>query len=319
MLKYIVKRILIILPIVLLIIFILFILLYSLTGSRIRNMPIYRNGDVLDSVFTRLNASDNLITKYIRYCFNVLVYSDYGRLVSGRPLNGVLLSGALNTVILLACGSFFALLIGIPLGVLSALWKDRPVDRIISVGSLIFSSIPNYMTAVVIALFFVLYLGILPMLHVKPTPVMYIMPTLAIALGGISSITRMTRSSMIETLKQPYIYALRAKGLDNFSVVYRHALKNALIPIISVLSSFISQLLFCSFIVENFFGVYGLGSFMIRSLGVREHFEILGCTVIMTTIIAVTTIICDVIYALLNPQIKLRYSSKRSFIRNRDK
>ena len=319
MLKYTIKRILIVLPIVLLIIFILFILLYSLTGSRIRNMPIYRNGDVLDSVFTCLNASDNLITKYIRYCFNVLVYSDYGRLTSGRQLSGVLTGGALNTVILLACGAITALLIGIPLGVLSALRKDQMADRIISVVSLIFNSIPNYMTAVIIALFFVLYLGILPMLHVKPTPAMYIMPTLAIALGGISSITRMTRASMIETLKQPYICALRAKGLDNFSVVYRHALKNALIPIISVLSSFISQLLFCSFVVENFFGVFGLGSFMIRSLGVREHYEILGCTVIMTIIIAATAIICDVTYAFLNPQIKLRYSSKHSFIRNREK
>jgi ABC-type dipeptide/oligopeptide/nickel transport system permease component len=119
---------------------------------------------------------------------------------------------------------------------------------------------------------------------------------------------------MIETLEQPYVIALRSKGLDETGVVCRHALKNALVPVVSVLGGLVSQLLLGTLVVEHFFSVPGLGSLMMSSVSTRDHNTILGCTVILTIILTVTNIITDILYAFINPQIKLLYVRKKSAV-----
>ena len=310
MIKYITKRILMILPIVLAIIFVLFVLLYMLPASRIRQIPIYGSHDTLDSLFTFFHASDNLITKYFRYCYNVFFHFDFGQTGSMSPLLIYELPARIRTtLILLTSGIGATLIFGIPIGVYSAVHKGSKRDRAISIVTLLFSSLPNYSLAMLIVLVFVLYLKILPMLPGYMSPESFYMPMLTIALGGISSIARITRASMLEILEMPYITALRTKGLKEANVVY-HALKNALVPVVSVLGSFISQMLFGTFVIEHFFNVPGLGSYLLRSMGMRAHFEILGCTVVVTIILAITNILADIFYAFLSPQIRLRFVLK---------
>jgi peptide/nickel transport system permease protein len=143
MLKYIIKRILMIVLIVLCVTFIIFVLLYSLPSSRISAMPIYGGGDALDTVFTFLRASDNIVTKFIRYCFNIIAYMDFG-LTSGWPLIDELRQRATRTLILLTGGVGATLLIGIPAGMYAAVRKDSWGDRVISFILLLLSSIPPY-------------------------------------------------------------------------------------------------------------------------------------------------------------------------------
>ena len=309
MIKYIVKRVLLIYLIVLVIIFILFLLLYALPASLVRSMPIYGGGDALDSVFSFFNAGDNFFTKYIRYCYNVIVRFNFGYTVSSSRRLAMELSARLRTTLtILACGVGATLLIGVPLGAYSAVHKNSKRDRIINVVTLFFSAIPSYTIAFLLVVIFSLYLGLVPVLSSYASPVAYFLPTLTITLGGVALISRTTRTSMLEILEQPFITALRSKGLKERHVVYRHAFKSALITILSVLGGLIAQMLCGTFVVELFFNVPGLGSYMLRSVGFRDHIEMLGCTVIMAIVLATTNIIADVAYTFVNPQIRLRYT-----------
>ena len=309
MTRYIVKRIIMIIPIVLGVTLILFLLISVLAGSNIGRMPIYGGGDALDSVYSFFNAGENLFTRFIRYCFNLFIHLDLGRSSStGLSLMREMPYRVRNTVYLLTSSVVITLIVGIPLGVYTAMHKNRPGDRLVNVISLLFSSIPSYSIALMIVILIAVYLRWLPVISVYTSPKAFIMPTLTISLGGIASIARMTRTSMLEVLEQPYIKALRSKGLGETGVIYRHALKNALIPIVAALGGLISQLLCGAFVAEHFFNVPGLGTYILGSVSARDHFEVLGCTVIITIILTVTNIITDILYAFINPQIKRRYS-----------
>jgi ABC-type dipeptide/oligopeptide/nickel transport system permease component len=202
------------------------------------------------------------------------------------------------------------MIIGIPLGIYAALRQGRAGDRVVSVISLFLSAIPPYSIAIILALVICVWLRLLPILQSYTSPAAYILPAVTIALGGIASVARMARSSMLEVLEQPYITTLRSKGLGERSVVLKHALKNALLPIISTLGGFIAQLLCGTLVVEHFFNVPGLGSFMLNSLSFRDHFEILGCAVILTIILMCMNLASDILYAFVNPKIRLRYAGK---------
>jgi len=186
-----------------------------------------------------------------------------------------------------------------------------------NIVTMVLSSVPVYALALVVAIVFVLQLRLLPMSPITVTPSVFFMPTLTIMLGGISSVARMTRTSILEVLDQPYITALRAKGLKESSIIFRHALKNAMVPVISVMGGFVSQLLCGTFIVERFFNIRGLGSYLLGAVGVRGHYEILGSTVILTAILAMLTIAADVLYVAVNPQIRRRYVSPGKIRRGR--
>ena len=312
MARYIVKRILLVIPTILAVIFVVFVLFYMLPDSRIRHIPIYGGGDALDSLFTFLNSADNILTKYVRYCFNVLIKLNFGQ-PGGIQLN---MSNGIPryigiTLSILALGVAATLIAGIPIGVYTAVHKGSKADRIINILTLFFSAIPSYATALVIALVFILYLKILPMMHYFDTPESFIMPTLTIALGGIASVARMTRTSMLEVLRQPYITALRSKGLRENSIIYSHALKNALVPIASMTGGHITQLLCGTFVVEHFFNAPGIGLYMLSSVRSRNHFGVLGCTVVITAFLVIINIITDVSYSLINPYIRLRYKERQ--------
>jgi len=301
-----------IIPIVLGVTFILFVLMSVVAGSSIGRMPIYGGGDALDSIFEFLRAGENLITRFVRYCYNIFFHFDFGRSLSSRRSVSVdLVRYIKNTVFLLLSSVGTTLIAGIPIGVYSAIRKNRMGDRIINVVTLILSSIPPYTIALLIALFLSVYLRVLPVISSYNTARAYIMPTLTIWLGGISTIARMTRTSMLEVLDKPYIKALRAKGLKESDVIYKHALKNALVPVIAALGGLVTQLLCGAFVVEHFFNIPGLGTFILRSVSMRDHYELLGCTVVLTVILTLTNIVVDLLYMFVNPQIKRRSIKER--------
>ncbi|NMA24088.1 MAG: ABC transporter permease [Clostridiales bacterium] len=309
MVRYIIRRILLIIPAVLAILFILYSLIYFLPASRMPMMPIQRGGDALDSFFTAINAPDNFLTKFIRYIYNIVVYQDFGRSTSTRAgLISDISYRIQNTLFLLLSGVGVTMIAGIPIGIYAALRKGRAGDRVVSAVSLFLSAIPPYSIAMILALVICVYLRLLPVVQSYRNPEAYILPAVTIALGGIASVARMTRSSMLDVLEQPFITTLRSKGLRERSVICKHALKNALLPIISTLGGFIAQLLCGTLVVEHFFNVPGLGGFMLTSLSFRDHFEILGCAVILTIILMFMNLASDILYACVNPKIRLRYA-----------
>jgi len=161
----------------------------------------------------------------------------------------------------------------------------------------------------IIVLIIAVRLRLLPVLISYTSPKVFIMPMLTISLGGIASIARMTRTGMLEVLDQPYITALRSKGMRKHDV-FRHVLKNAMVPIISVLGGLIAQLLCGTLAVEYFFNVPGIGSFMLGSVSSRDHYTLLACAMVLTIILSITNTIADLLYAVVNPQIKMQYAKK---------
>ena len=307
--RYVIKRILMVLVIVLCVTLVMFVLLGSLTGSRIRMMPIYGGGDALDSVFTFLNAGDNLFTKYIRYIYNIVFHFNFGMSsTTGYRITRELDKYARITLLITACGAVSTYVIGIPIGVFAAVRKNRFGDRAVSVVLLFLSSLPIYAIALAVMLVLAAYLRIIPVMAIPRTMVSYIMPTITIALGGVSSVVQMTRANLLEVLDQPYITALQSKGLSERRVVYVHAFKNALIPTVSYLGGFLTQLLCGTFVVEHFFHLPGLGLYMLNSVSMRNHAEMLGCTVIISAVLATFNVVLDIIYAFIDPQTRLRYN-----------
>ena len=312
MVKYLIKRILMIIPIVFAVLLVLFLILYYIPASRIGMMPIYR-GDALDSVFRYFNADRSLLTQYIRYCYNLVTGFNFGTTgASSRWLAVELGYRTRNTFLLLLTGVGNTILIGIPLGVLCAVRKDSLGDRIMNIITLFLSSIPPFAVSMALTLVLCVYWRVLPLIPYYTDLIAFVLPSVVIAIGGISSIVRMTRTSILEVLDQPYITALNSKGLRKNNVIWRHALKNALVPVISTLGALITQLLCWTLVVEYFFNVPGLGTLMLKSVVERDHVSILACTVVMTAILCSTNTIADILYTIVNPRIRLRYARTRA-------
>ena len=306
---YVVKRILLVVLTVLAVIFVLFVLLYALPASPVRALPVSNGGDALDRLFAFFHAGDTIVTKYVRYCYQTLVRFDFRwpANTSSWVLRDIP-NRTRATLTMLAGGAGATLAVGIPLGAYAAIHKNRRRDRIINITTLLLSSIPSYALAMVVALIFVVQLRVLPIVSRPLFPRAYIMPTLTIALGGVSLITRTMRASMLEVLELPFISALRARGLKETRVLCLHAFRNALTPVVSVMGGFIAQMLCWTFVVESFFTIPGLGLHILRAVSTRDYLGTLGCSVVISIILAVTNIAADILYACIDPQIRQRYA-----------
>lgn len=198
---------------------------------------------------------------------------------------------------------FIALLIGIPIGILSAVKKNTIVDRIAVFLSMLGSSIPSY----VIAVFLMYLLGVV--LHLVPTigwgkPENYVLPIIALAIGPIGSITRYMRSSLIDTLEKEYIKVSIAKGGSFKNVVLKHALKNSLIPLITVVGPQIAYLTVGTVFIESMFGIPGLGQYFASAAVYRDYPMVMASTLFFSFIIMFTNLIVDLIYGILDPRIR---------------
>ncbi len=307
MLKYVVKRIISIIPITLAVTLIIFIMLYPLPGSRLSQLPLYGNGDALDRVFAYFDAGKNLLTMYARYCYNALIHQDFGTSgVSRLKVSGELPVRLANTLRLTAYGAGLTVIFGIPAGIYAATRKNSAADHLINISALFLSSIPSYCVALILALVFALRFRV----AVLSGPYARLLPILTIGISGIAPVARMTRASMLETLEQPYITALRSKGLTEWEVIYSHALKNAMIPIVSVSGKLVSQLLCGAIVVESFFSKQGIGSYMLRSVSSRDHYAILGSAAALTVVLTTVNILTDTLYAAITPQIRSKLMSR---------
>lgn len=196
-----------------------------------------------------------------------------------------------------------ALVIGIPLGIIAAFKRNTVIDRIATLVSMIGTSLPNYVIAV-----FLIYILALK-LHLVPSigwgePKNYVLPVLSLAIAPIGSITRYMRASLIETLNKEYIRVAWAKGGGFRQVVLKHALRNSLIPLITVVGPQLAYLTVGTVFVENLFNIPGLGKFYASAAIYRDYPMVMGTTVFFATIVMFTNLMVDIIYGILDPRIR---------------
>lgn len=207
--------------------------------------------------------------------------------------------------------------IGIPLGIFSALQKDRAVDQTVRVVSLFGISVPSFVIGILLVLVFGWYFpGLMPyegfvslrddfLGSLKTT----VLPALALALAQVGIVARLTRSSMLEVVNQEYITAARAFGVSERELIWRDALRNALLPVLTVLGIITGFLLGGSVVVESVFGIAGLGRLLVESFASRDYPVTIGVMLFIATIFVLINLIVDVLYGVINPRIRTGYES----------
>jgi len=247
-----------------------------------------------------------LIVQYGIYMGN-LAQGDLGESISkkGRTVNDIIAEKFPYSAKLGLLAILFALLIGIPLGLLAAIKHEKLIDRIVMLYTTIFISVPGFVLGTILLIVFSVVLGWTPVTWADDLS-HYILPIITYSFYPICYITKLTRSSMLETLNQDYIKTAHAKGLSALLVNYKHALRNSVIPVISYIGPLTAFLITGGFAVERIFSVPGLGRFFVDSVSARDYPVIMGTTIFLGALMVGMNLIVDFIYGFVDPRIKLR-------------
>ncbi len=223
----------------------------------------------------------------------------------GRTVNEIIFSKFPVSAKLAGIAVAVALIIGIPLGCLSAYNRGKLTDNIIIVFATCGIAIPSFISSVLLLYTFGSRLGWLPTIGLN-SAASYVMPVTALAIYPAAYITRLTRSSLLDVMGQDYIRTAKAKGLSNGKILFKHALRNAILPVITYVGPMLAGLMTGSFVVEKIFTIPGLGRDFVSAISTRDYTLIMGTTIILSTLIILANVIVDVLYKVVDPRIKLK-------------
>jgi oligopeptide transport system permease protein len=256
------------------------------------------------NIAERYHLNDPLWKQYVDYTKNLATWNlGPSFKYQGRTVNDIINEGFPVSAQLGALAIACALLLGIPLGIIAALNRGKWMDNLVMVLGTIGYSVPSFIMATLLMIIFAVWLGWLPA-AMWGTPQQAIMPTICLMFLPMAFIARMTRSSMIEVLEQDYIRTARAKGLSERAVIYRHALKNAIMPVVSWVGPLAAGLLTGTFVVEFIFAIPGLGRHFTTSIYNRDYTVIMGTTIFYSIWLVLFNFVVDIMYGFLDPRIK---------------
>mgnify|MGYP002573372399 CR=1 FL=1 len=307
MYRFILKRLLMLIPVLLGVSFIVYTILSFTPGDPVQMML----GDNYSeesyaAMQEELGLDDPFLVQYGRFIINA-VHGDFGTSYStGNPVAAEIAARLPNTILLSACAMLFAILIGIPLGVISATHQYSAVDNISMVGALFGVSMPNFWLGVLLILLFSVKLNWLPPSGFTTFAEMA-MPVFTLSGGTLAVITRMTRSSMLEVIKSDYVRTARAKGQRESVIIWRHALPNALIPILTIVGMQFGGLLSGAILTETVFSIPGVGRLMVESIKMRDFPVVQGGVLYIALVFCFINLAVDLLYAWVDPRIKAKY------------
>jgi len=304
MLRYIGNRLLYTIPVLWLVVSVVFLLIHLVPGDPIQQM-LGENASSTDIQAARhaYGLDVPIGRQYLNYWKGVL-RGDLGRSFRfDQPVRRVIALRYPQTLLLTLASMTVALLISIPAGVRSARRRNRWDDRALSFVSLLGLSFPNFALGPILILFFAIFLGLLPVSG-SGTPAHLVLP--AITMGGALAaiLTRMVRTAMLEELGQDYIRTARAKGLSEEVVVYKHALRNALVPVLTVVGLQFGALLAGAIVTETIFSWPGIGRLTIQAINSRDYYLVQGCILMIGLTYVVVNFMTDFVYSLANPRIR---------------
>lgn len=281
-----------------------FAILYLMPGDAATVMLFGTNAtpEQITQLRHQLGLDRPLIVQYADYLGNVL-RGDLGTsYISRREVTDEIMARFPATFRLTIGGMLVALLIGIPTGIFGAIRRGTWIDALASGISVFGVAVPNFWLAVLMTLLFSVKLQWFPVLGTGSIRAL-VLPSIALGWGFAAIITRLVRTSMIEVLNQPYVTTARAKGLNEHVVILRHALKNAMIPVLTILGLQVANLLSGAVVIESIYARQGIGSLAVRGIQARDIPLIQGVTLFVAVIYVVVNLLVDVGYALLDPRI----------------
>lgn len=313
--QYMIRRVLLLFPLLIGLSIIMFALVHLAPGDPVRAFISEGNADpgFIEQARKNLGLDQPIPVQYARY-MGRLVRGDLGTAYTfnSKPVLNLIMSRIGATVVLQAISLAVALLIAIPLGILSATRQYSALDNVTTVGSFIGLAIPNFWLALLLQLYLSVKLHWLPTISTgqaqAPFPERlkyFVMPVLVLALPSVAYFARFMRSAMLEVMRQDYMTSARAKGLNNRAVLYRHGLRNALIPMVTVSGLQIARILGGAVIIEQIFAWPGLGLLAFEAITRRDYPVILGVTLIAGAFVMIVNILIDFVYVLVDPRVSL--------------
>jgi len=307
--SYIIRKMLMAIPIILLATLIVFLMLYLTPGDPITALaPPHASVEELDAIRDKYGLNDPPYIQYGLFLWR-LVHGDLGTSIGAATRNlavsGLIAQRLPRTLELMGIGLAMSYSIGIPLGVFSALRHNSLGDRSVMVFTLLAYAMPSFWLGILLMLLFAVELGWLPIEGTTGGFASIILPAMTLGLGNAALTTRMMRSSMLEVIRQDYITQLRSRGLPENEIILRHALKNAILPVITVIGLDIGWFIGGSVVVETVFQWPGIGMLITTSISNSDFPVVQGCILVLAFFVIAGNLFADILYAYVDPRVRL--------------
>lgn len=308
MIRYIIKRVLWLIPILLGVTFLVFTIMYLSPGDpAMLILGESANQQELEALRAEMGLDRSFIVQFLSYVKSVFIDFDLGRsYVSNRSILDEILVRLPNTIRLASWSILLATIIGVPMGVISATKPYSLIDNFVTMISLIGVSMPTFWQGLLLIILFTSMLGWLPATGFTSWQQM-IMPVITLATTSLGTIARITRSSMMDVLDQDYIRTSHAKGVSEQKVIYKHALRNALIPTVTVIGLQFGVLLGGAVLTETVFSINGIGTLMVNAIRTRDTLMVQGGVLFIAFIFTIVNLCVDILYGYIDPRIKAQY------------
>ena len=305
--RYVLKRLVMLIPVLIGVTFLVYFII-SLSPGDTAAMLAGEDADAatIEALRHELGLDQPVIVQYAKYMLNLLQGDMGNSYKTGRPVTNMIVSCFPNTAKLAFWSILVAVGIALPIGVISATKQYSMFDNVGMVVALIGVATPNFWLGLMMVILFSLNLGWLPSGGNKGWS-SYIMPAITLGTGDAALITRMTRSSMLEVIRADYIRTARAKGVPENKVVYQHALRNALIPVVTAIGLQFGSLLGGATLTETVFAWPGIGRSTVDSIKTKDTTQVLGNIVVLTITFSCVNLLVDILYAFIDPRIKAQY------------
>lgn len=300
MAKYVVKRILLAIVTVFIICAITFFAMNAIPGGPFSSEKAL-SPEVEKVLMQRFNLDKPVTTQFVLY-MKSLAHGDFGvSIKTGRDIATTVFDSFKVSARLGGMAALVALVCGLVLGSIAALTRNRWPDRLIIFFSTLATAVPSFVLATLLLLVFCIQLGWFPVFSTNNQN--YVLPVISLAMYPMAYITRLTKTSMLDALGQDYVRTARAKGVPQVKVIFKHALRNALIPVITYVGPMLAFILTGSLVVENIFTIGGLGAKFVTGITTRDYPMIMATTIFLATLMVALNLISDLVYKLVDPRI----------------
>ena len=301
MAKYVVKRVLLAILTIFIDSAITFFSMYAIPGGPFSSEKALSPA-VMAALEARYGLDQPVPVQYFNYMTRLITEHDFGvSLKTGRDVFETITTGMKVSAKLGLSAAAVAVVFGLIFGSLAALNRGKLVDRVIVFITTLATSAPSFVLATLLLLVFSILLGLVPAWGANNQ--YYVLPVISLCMSPMAYITRLTKTSMLDALNQDYIRTARAKGVASYKVIFKHALRNALIPVVTYVGPMVAFIITGSMVVESIFSTGGLGSYFVSSITNRDYTLIMGVTIFLAILMVTANLITDIVYKLIDPRI----------------
>jgi ABC-type dipeptide/oligopeptide/nickel transport system permease component len=312
MVRYILKRILIFIPVLLTVAVVIFTIMYFTPGDPVAMLMHEATEQEIETRRTSLGLNDTYIVQLFRFLKESFLYFDLGEsYVNKRSVMVEIIARLPRTSLLAAFVIFFQIVLGIPLGITAAIHQNKWQDHLCMVMAMIGIAIPDFWLALLLMLLFALRLGLLPTYGIGSWQ-HFLLPVIVLGLKYIGGVARMMRSQMLEVIRSDYMLTARIKGLTEREIRYKHAVPNSLIPVVTNIGQAFGRALGGAIIIETVFSIPGIGLYMAQAIGNRDYPVIRGSVLVLALLFCTVMLLLDLLYAFIDPRIKAQYERRRT-------